>query len=121
MSLQTPRILPSHLHAFNPSTTTAGRSPPPVRLLGTVSSLRGDTATITCGTHGDVTLILKPDSHLQMGKLVEVVGKVAEVEGLGLAVRVLATTDWGSPANCDYKIYEKVVDVTHRLKPIFYD
>lgn len=25
--------------------------------------------------------------------------------------------------NCwvDYKIYEKVVDVTHRLKPIFYD
>ncbi|KAL4746122.1 hypothetical protein BDW72DRAFT_41698 [Aspergillus terricola var. indicus] len=119
MSLQTPRILPSHLHAFNPS-TSGPRSPPPVRLLGTVTALRGDTATITCGAHGDVTLILKPDSHLQMGKLVEVVGKVAEIDG-GLGIRVLATTDWGSPADCDYKIYEKVVDVTHRLKPIFYD
>lgn len=80
MSLQTPRILPSHLHAFNPATSSS-RSAPPVRLLGTVTALRGDTATITCGSHGEVTLILKPDSHLQMGKLVEVVGKVAEVEG----------------------------------------
>ncbi|KAL4957706.1 replication factor A protein 3 [Aspergillus filifer] len=120
MSLQTPRILPTHLHAFNPATSGA-RSPPPVRLLGTVSSLRGDTASITCGSHGEVTLILKPDSHLQMGKLVEVVGKVAEVPGGGLGIRVLATTDWGNPAACDYKIYEKVVDVTHKLKPIFYD
>ncbi|KAL2830041.1 replication factor A protein 3 [Aspergillus cavernicola] len=120
MSLQTPRILPSHLHAFNPS-TSGPRSPPAVRLLGTVTALRGDTATITCGTHGEVTLILKPDSHLQMGKLVEVVGKVVEVEGAGLGVRVLATTDWGNPQDCDYKIYEKVVDVTHKLKPIFYD
>ncbi|OJI95992.1 hypothetical protein ASPVEDRAFT_120362 [Aspergillus versicolor CBS 583.65] len=121
MSLQTPRILPSHLHAFNPATSTS-RSAPPVRLLGTVTSLCGDTATITCGSHGEVTLILKPDSHLQMGKLVEVVGKVAEMEGgQGLGIRVLATTDWGNPASCDYKIYEKVVDVTHKLKPIFYD
>ncbi|RDW63061.1 putative ssDNA binding protein Ssb3 [Aspergillus mulundensis] len=118
MSLQTPRVLPSHLHAFSPS---GPRSAPPVRLLGTVSALRGDTATITCGTHGDVTLILKPDSHLQMGKLVEVVGKVAEMPEGGLGIRVLATTDWGNPASCDYKIYEKVVDVTHRLKPVFYD
>jgi hypothetical protein len=34
-----------------------------------------------------------------MGKLVEVVGKVAEIDG-GLGIRVLATTDWGSPADC---------------------
>ncbi|KKK19997.1 hypothetical protein ARAM_007052 [Aspergillus rambellii] len=100
MSLQTPRILPSHLHAFNPS-TAGPRSPPPVRILGTVTALRGDTATITCGNHGDVTLILKTDSHLQMGKLVEVVGKVTELEnGQGLGIRVLATTDWGNPADC---------------------
>ena len=72
MSLQTPRILPSHLHAFPMKT---------VRILGTVSALRGETATITCGSDGDVTLVLKADSHLQMGKLVEVVGKVAEVDG----------------------------------------
>lgn len=80
MSLQTPRILPSHLNAFHPS--SAGRlSTHTIRILGTVSSLRGDTATITCGNNGDVTLILKPDSHLQMGKLIEVVGKVADLEG----------------------------------------
>lgn len=81
MSLQTPRILPSHLHAFHPSSGGGARSTHTVRILGTVSALRGDTATITCGNNGDVTLILKPDSHLQMGKLVEVVGKVADLEG----------------------------------------
>lgn len=78
MSLQTPRVLPTHLHAFHPSSHPSTNT---VRLLGTVTALRGDTATITCGSHGDVTLILKPDSHLQMGKLVEIVGKVSEVEG----------------------------------------
>lgn len=80
MSLQTPRVLPSHLHAFHP-TSTGQRTTHTVRLLGTVSALRGDTASITCGNHGDVTLILKPDSHLQMGKLVEIVGKVTDLEG----------------------------------------
>ena len=81
MSLQTPRILPSHLHAFHPHTANGPRSSNTVRLLGTVTSLRGDTATITCGTHGDVTMLLKPDAHLQMGKMVEVVGKVVDLEG----------------------------------------
>lgn len=80
MSLQTPRILPSHLNAFHPS-SAGQRSTHTIRILGTVSSLRGDMATITCGNNGDVTLILKPDSHLQMGKLIEVVGKVADLEG----------------------------------------
>lgn len=73
MSLQTPRVLPSHLHAFSGNKT--------VRILGTVSALHGETATITCGSHGDVTLLLKPDSHLQMGKLVEIVGKVTNLDG----------------------------------------
>ncbi|BDD55941.1 hypothetical protein MPDQ_003314 [Monascus purpureus] len=112
MSLQTPRILPSHLHAFSSKT---------VRVLGTVSALRGDTATITCGANGDITLVLKADSHLQMGKLVEVVGKVTELDGSGFGIRVFGTVDWGNPADCDYKIYERVVDVTHRFTPIFYD
>ncbi|KAL1966851.1 hypothetical protein VTN77DRAFT_3816 [Rasamsonia byssochlamydoides] len=122
MSLQTPRVLPSHLHAFHPSSGGARASTQTVRLLGTVTALRGETATITCGNHGDVTLLLKPDSHLQMGKLVEVVGKVTELEGgQGLGLRVLGSIDWGNPANCDYKIYEYVVDATHRHKEIFYD
>lgn len=82
MSLQTPRVLPSHLHAFHPAAGAGARSQPStVRLLGTVTALRGETATITCGNHGDVTLLLKPDSHLQMGKLVEVIGKVTELDG----------------------------------------
>lgn len=80
MSLQTPRILPAHLNAFHPS-SAGQRSTHTIRILGTVSALRGDTATITCGNNGDVTLILKPDSHLQMGKMIEVVGKVADLDG----------------------------------------
>ncbi|EYE94129.1 putative ssDNA binding protein Ssb3 [Aspergillus ruber CBS 135680] len=119
MSLQTPRVLPAHLHAFHPS--SGANSTHTIRLLGTVSALHGDTATITCGGNGDVTLVLRPDSHLQMGKLVEVVGKVMDLEGGGLGVRVLGTTDWGNSADCDYKIYEKVVEATHKLKSIFYD
>ncbi|RMJ22580.1 hypothetical protein PHISP_06544 [Aspergillus sp. HF37] len=121
MSLQTPRVLPAHLHAFHPSSAGPQRSTNTVRVLGTVTALRGDTATITCGSHGEVTLILKPDSHLQMGKMVEIVGKVADLDGQGLGVRVLGSMDWGNPAECDYKIYEQVVDVTHRFKSIFYD
>lgn len=80
MSLQTPRILPAHLNAFHPS-SGGSRSTHTVRILGTVSGLRGDTATITCGNNGDVTLILKPDSHLKMGTMIEVVGKVADLDG----------------------------------------
>ena len=77
MSLQTPRILPSHLHAFHPSSTSSNT----VRILGTVTALHGNTGTLTCGTNGDVTLILKSDARLQVGKLVEIVGKVADLEG----------------------------------------
>ncbi|KAJ5098580.1 hypothetical protein N7532_005581 [Penicillium argentinense] len=121
MSLQTPRILPSHLNAFHPS-SSGQRSTHTIRILGTVSALRGDHATITCGKNGDVTLILKPDSHLQMGKLIEVVGKVTDLDdGQGLGVRVLGTTDWGNPADSDYRTYEQVVEATHRFKSIFYD
>ncbi|KAJ9199686.1 hypothetical protein DTO166G4_5587 [Paecilomyces variotii] len=120
MSLQTPRVLPAHIHAFHPS--SGNRSLQTVRILGTVTALHGSTATLTCGNNGDVTLLLKLDSHLQMGRLVEVVGKVAELEGgQGLGLRVLASTDWGNPADCDYKIYEQAVEATHRFKEIFYD
>ncbi|KAL5362659.1 replication factor A protein 3 [Aspergillus floccosus] len=122
MSLQTPRVLPAHLQSFHPSTANGARSTNTVRLLGTVSALRGDTATLTCGDNGDVTLVLQPSSHLQMGKLVEVVGKVTDLDGgQGIGVRVLATFDWGNPSDCDYKIYEHVVNATHKFKSLFYD
>jgi Replication factor A protein 3 len=80
MSLQTPRVLPSHLQAFHPSSGGHQRINT-VRILGTVTALRGDTAVVTCGSHGDVTLLLQPDSHLQMGKLFEIVGKVVQLDG----------------------------------------
>ncbi|KAK2778451.1 hypothetical protein FQN53_001783 [Emmonsiellopsis sp. PD_33] len=117
MSLSTPRVLPEHLHAFVPGPTHSG--PNTVRILGTVTALRGEHATISCGSHGDVTLILNRDSHLQMGRVVDVVGKVAQVDG-GLGIRVLGAADCGEPGQVDYKIYEQVVDVTHRVKGIFY-
>ncbi|WEW61040.1 hypothetical protein PRK78_006529 [Emydomyces testavorans] len=82
MSITTPRILPEHLHAFLPSPTN--RTPNPVRILGTVAKLHGETATLSCpgGQHAaEVTLVLNRDSHLRVGRMVDVVGKVAEVEG----------------------------------------
>ncbi|CAI7574243.1 unnamed protein product [Penicillium discolor] len=118
MSIQTPRILPSHLHAFHPSSTSSNT----VRVLGTITALHGNTGTLTCGNNGDITLILKPDGRLQVGKLVEIVGKVADLEGgQGYGIRVLGSTEWGDPADCDYKIYENVVNATHKVKTIFYD
>ncbi|PYH43835.1 putative ssDNA binding protein Ssb3 [Aspergillus saccharolyticus JOP 1030-1] len=119
MSLQTPRILPAHLHAFHPSSANSKHT---VRILGTVSALRGDTATITCGSAGEtVTIILNPDSRLQMGKLVEIIGKVTDLDEGGIGIRLRGCTDLGDPADCDYKIYEQVVNATHKLKSIFYD
>ncbi|KKZ63606.1 hypothetical protein EMCG_02047 [[Emmonsia] crescens] len=117
MSLSTPRLLPEHLHAFVPGPSHSG--PSTIRILGAVTALHGDHATITCGNHGDVTLILNREAHLQVGRMVDVVGKVTQVEG-GLGVRVLGAVDCGDPNDIDYKIYEQVVDVTHRLKEIFY-
>ncbi|EEH40484.1 hypothetical protein PAAG_02539 [Paracoccidioides lutzii Pb01] len=117
MSLSTPRLLPEHLHAFVPGPSHQG--PTTIRILGTVSALRGEYATITCGSHGDVTLILNRESHVQLGRMVDVVGRVTQVEG-SLGVRVLAVVDCGDPKDIDYQIYEQVVDVTHQVKEIFY-
>jgi len=76
---QTPRILPEHLQAFHPSQAGAHTSYT-VRLLGTVTALFGGGGTLSCGHCGDVTLILKSEGRLQVGKFFEVIGKVAELE-----------------------------------------
>lgn len=111
MSLQTPRVLPAHLHAFHPSSAGA-RSTHTIRLLGTVSALHGDTATITCGGNGDVTLVLRPDSHLQMGKLVEVVGKVMDLEGGQVCPFIIPyTLDLGCVVRESYLVYRVLVFV----------
>jgi Replication factor A protein 3 len=55
MSLHTPRILPSHLHAFAPS---AHPTISTVRLLGKLTSLHGDQAVLESCNNETVTLIL---------------------------------------------------------------
>lgn len=51
-SMSTPRILPAHLHAFAP-----GSGYGTVRMLGTITTVSGDQATLTCGSDA-VTILL---------------------------------------------------------------
>jgi hypothetical protein len=51
--MSTPRILPSHLHAFAPGTTNGNT----VRMLGQITTVSGDQATLTCGSDA-VTILL---------------------------------------------------------------
>lgn len=68
---------------------------------------------------------LRRDSHLSVNSLYEIVGKVINLEGgHGLGIRVLSSTIW--PKNeqgqlPDIKLFEAVVDATHRYKNIFYE
>ena len=65
------------------------------------------------------------DSHLSVHSLYEIVGKVINLDGgQGLGLRVLSSTEW--PKNDrnelpDTKLFEAVVDATHRYKNIFYE
>ncbi|KIV87446.1 hypothetical protein PV11_02991 [Exophiala sideris] len=117
-SMSTPRILPAHLHAFAP-----GKTLNTVRMLGQLTNVNGEQATLTCGSDA-VTILLGRDSHLQVGSMYEIVGKVINLDGgQGLGLRVLHNTEW--PRNeqgqlPDLKLFEAVVDVTHRYKNIFY-
>ncbi|KAL0253107.1 hypothetical protein SLS55_010558 [Diplodia seriata] len=104
MAEQTPRITAPLLEKFTHRT---------VRILGKVSQLRGEQATIDAG--GSINLHLNRDSHLTLNNAVEVIGKVNS----DLSVRVLTSTDFGS--NIDFTAAEAVVDATHRYKEIFYN
>jgi hypothetical protein len=53
-SISTPRILPSHLHAFAPNSHPTTST---VRLLGIITTVAGDQATLSCGSDA-VTIIL---------------------------------------------------------------
>lgn len=95
-----------------------------VRLLGTITTIHGSSATLTSGDGDTVTLILNRDSHLKPQGMYEVVGKVINLEGgAGLGIRVMAATEW--PKNekgqtPDLKLYEAVVEATHKYREIFY-
>ncbi|EKG20657.1 hypothetical protein MPH_02012 [Macrophomina phaseolina MS6] len=103
MADQTPRINAPLLEQFTHQT---------VRILGKVTQLRGEQATIDAS--GNINLHLNRDSHLTLNNAVEVIGKVNQ----DLSVRVLSSTDFGS--NIDFTAADAVVDVTHRYKEIFY-
>ena len=107
MSLATPRILPSHLHAFYPhnsssnnnnntslstsTSTSSTNNPSTVRILGTLTSIHptGTTATLESGggssnsNRESVTIILSRDSRCGIGGVYEVIGKVVEVNTPG--------------------------------------
>ncbi|KAI4243334.1 MAG: hypothetical protein L6R40_003506 [Gallowayella cf. fulva] len=94
----TPRINARYLESFTNST---------VRILGRVTSLRGESATIDA--NGSVQ-----DAHLTLNNAVEIIGKVQP----DLSVKVFQAMDFGS--NIDFNAVEAVVDATHRYKEIFY-
>jgi replication factor A3 len=87
--LSTPRLTSPHLEHFTSRT---------IRLVGRVTQLRGETATLD--SDGVVTAHLNRDAHLTVGNMVELVGKVNS----DLSVRVLRATDWGRDGEffCSY-------------------
>ncbi|KAF2102353.1 replication factor A protein 3 [Rhizodiscina lignyota] len=103
MDEATPRVTSQYLEQFQNRT---------IRILGRVTQLRGDQATIDAD--GQVTVILNRDSHLTLNHAVEIVGKVQS----DLSVRVLNATDFGT--NIDFTAASAVVDATHRYREIFY-
>ncbi|KAF5023195.1 hypothetical protein F66182_4749 [Fusarium sp. NRRL 66182] len=79
--LSTPRITAAYLDNF------VGRV---VMLVGKVTQLRGDQATLD--SEGTVTVLLNRDAHLSNGNAVQVIGKVNP----DLSIKVLTSRDLGS-------------------------
>ncbi|KAL8985878.1 MAG: hypothetical protein Q9205_000528 [Flavoplaca limonia] len=130
----TPRINARYLESFTNTT---------VRILGRVTSLRGENATIDA--NGSVQLHLnRQDAHLTLNNAVEIIGKVQP----DLSIKVFQAMDFGSNIGAisspcfstsisrvhdfeaskhrsssplDFNAVEAVVDATHRYKEIFYN
>jgi len=102
-ALATPRINSQYLDSFTNQT---------VRMVGKVTQLRGEQATIDAS--GNVTAHLNRDSHLTVGNAIEIVGKVNQ----DLSIKVLQATDMGT--DLDFAAVNAVVEATHRHKEIFY-
>ncbi|KAL8882852.1 MAG: hypothetical protein Q9192_007512, partial [Flavoplaca navasiana] len=77
----TPRINARYLESFTNTT---------VRILGRVTSLRGENATIDA--NGSVQLHLNRDAHLTLNNAVEIIGKVQP----DLSIKVFQAMDFGS-------------------------
>ncbi|KAI9816784.1 MAG: hypothetical protein M1827_001429 [Pycnora praestabilis] len=81
MSEVTPRVNAHYLETFQGQT---------VRILGKVTQLRGEQATVDAG--GNITVILNRDSHLALNNAIEIIGKVNQ----DLSIKVLSATDFGT-------------------------
>ncbi|EFZ04258.1 Replication factor A protein 3 [Metarhizium brunneum] len=100
--LSSPRITAPYLDSF------VGRL---VTIVGKVTQLRGDQATID--SDGIVTVVLNRDAHLTNGNAVQLIGKVNP----DLSIKVLSSLDAGT--DIDFGLYNAVVQATHRHKAIF--
>lgn len=85
--ISTPRITSTYLDSFTNRT---------IRIVGKVTQLRGEQATID--SDGNFTAQLNRDAHLTVGHAVEIVGKVNQ----DLSVKVLRAVDMGK--ECEYLI-----------------
>ncbi|KAK9470737.1 replication factor A protein 3 [Dipodascopsis tothii] len=83
-----------------------------VRLVGKVTELRGDNASLD--SDGHVTVILNRDSNLREGNACEIIGKVQSDN----TVRMLDGTDFG--ANFDMTAANTLVGLIHKHPAIFY-
>ncbi|KAM5344726.1 hypothetical protein ACJ41O_010588 [Fusarium nematophilum] len=100
--MATPRVTSTYLDSF------VGRV---VMLVGKVTQLRGDQATLD--SEGTVTVLLNREAHLVNGNAVQVIGKVNP----DLSIKVLSSRDLGN--GVDFGLYSSVVEATHRHKSIF--
>ncbi|KAF4970219.1 hypothetical protein FZEAL_10094, partial [Fusarium zealandicum] len=100
--LSTPRITAAYLDNF------VGRV---VMLVGKVTQLRGDQATLD--SDGNVTVLLNREAHLANGNAVQVIGKVNP----DLSIKVLSSRDLGT--GVDFGLYTSVVEATHKHQSIF--
>jgi replication factor A3 len=82
-----------------------------VLLLGKVTQLRGDQATID--SEGAITVILNRDCHLVNGSVAQIIGKVNN----DASIKVLQCKDLGP--NIDLGLFSAVVKATHTHRSIF--
>ncbi|EON97600.1 putative dna replication factor a subunit ssb3 protein [Phaeoacremonium minimum UCRPA7] len=102
--MATPRITCPYLDSY------VGRN---VMLVGKVTQLRGDSATLDAD--GNVTALLNPEAHLATGNAAQIIGKVNP----DLSIKALSSLDLGS--GVDIPLYQTVVEVSHQYKELFAD
>ncbi|KAK9326216.1 replication factor A protein 3 [Lipomyces orientalis] len=100
----TPRANAPLLHLFQ------GK---PVRLIGRVTEIRGETATLDAA--GSVTVYATRDSNFKEGNVYEVIGRVQP----DLSLKMLDGMDFGT--NIDMDNANALAELSQRHHEIFFD